>query len=221
MSLPLLRSRIARSAIRTGGAVLAVVLGARVSVRLPGAAVPVTGQTLGVVLAGGLHGPGQGFVAMLVYLGAGACGLPVFAPGSRGLPALRGPGGGYLAAFPLAAALTGHIYGPAARQPGSGLAAGQPVRTGRNIALKNSLLLWLRDNDLIHAALATGLGHTVILAAGVAWLAYQPSASENKAATPPGLRAALRKGLFPLLPGAVAKSLLAALILTKLVPRNA
>ena len=83
---------------------LFVALLARLS--LPLSPVPITGQTLGVLLAGALLGPRIGAGALGLYLVEGALGLPVFAKGG-GLGYLRGPTGGSLFAFPLAAYLAG------------------------------------------------------------------------------------------------------------------
>jgi biotin transport system substrate-specific component len=50
----------------------------------------------------------DGAIAMIVYLAAGAIGLPVFAPiGAPGIARLFGPTGGYLIAYPIAAAVAG------------------------------------------------------------------------------------------------------------------
>ena len=79
------------------GAALLVALLAQLTV--PMWPVPVTGQTLGVLLAGGLLGFRRGVWALVVYLGAGTCGLPVFAGGTAGLVVFAGPTGGYLIGF--------------------------------------------------------------------------------------------------------------------------
>lgn len=80
---------------------------AYVRVPLPFTPVPITGQTLGVMLSGGLLGPWIGLLSQALYLLLGAIGLPVFAGGHGGLGVLFGPTGGYLWSYPLAAALTG------------------------------------------------------------------------------------------------------------------
>jgi biotin transport system substrate-specific component len=74
-----------------------------------GSAVPVTLQTLGVMLAGLVLGARLGALAVLVYLAIGAVGVPVFAGGAAGLAPFAGPTGGYLIAFPLGAFVTGLI----------------------------------------------------------------------------------------------------------------
>jgi biotin transport system substrate-specific component len=89
---------------------LAVALAAQASVPLPGTPVPMTLQPLAVLIVGGLLGPRYGALSMVMYLALGAAGLPVFTPG--GLPGaarLFGPTGGYLIAYPFAAALVGWV----------------------------------------------------------------------------------------------------------------
>jgi len=85
---------------------------AQVSVPLPGTPVPFTLQPLAVLLVGGLLGPSLGAASLVLYLGLGAAGLPVFSPiGLPGIARLIGPTGGYLLAFPVAAAVTGRLVG--------------------------------------------------------------------------------------------------------------
>jgi len=82
-------------------------LAAQLAVRLPYTPVPVTMQTLFVLLAGIVLGPRDGFYAMIAYIGIGVAGAPVFAGMTFGPAILFGPTGGYLLAFPAAALLTG------------------------------------------------------------------------------------------------------------------
>ena len=84
-----------------------IALGARVDVAVPGSPVPQSLQTLAVLAAGLALGPRWGLATGLVYLAAGALGLPVFAGGASGLAALTGPTAGYLVGFSLAALLVG------------------------------------------------------------------------------------------------------------------
>ena len=69
--------------------------------------VPITAQTLVVLLIGLSFGPQLSFLTLSLYLFQGAIGLPVFAGGAGGLPALFGPTGGYLFGFVAAATLLG------------------------------------------------------------------------------------------------------------------
>jgi biotin transport system substrate-specific component len=71
--------------------------------------VPITLQTLGVMLAGMVLGPGRGGAAVGLYVLAGLAGLPVFSGFRSGLGVLAGPSAGYLIAFPFAAMLAGYL----------------------------------------------------------------------------------------------------------------
>lgn len=71
--------------------------------------VPITLQTFAVLLSGAVLGMRRGFLAALLYLSAGAAGLPVFSGGAAGLAVLAGPSAGYLVGFPLAAGACGFI----------------------------------------------------------------------------------------------------------------
>ncbi|MCL4545468.1 MAG: biotin transporter BioY [Chloroflexi bacterium] len=89
---------------------------ARISIPLPFTPVPITGQTLGVLLTGALLGSRRGALALLCYLGEGLAGLPVFAGGTSawslgalGLPVIIGPTCMYTLYFPVAAAVTGWL----------------------------------------------------------------------------------------------------------------
>jgi biotin transporter BioY len=70
--------------------------------------VPITGQTLGVLLVGMLLGGRKGAGSLLLYLAQGAAGLPFFSAGGGPLR-LLGPTGGYLVGFVLAAFLVGSL----------------------------------------------------------------------------------------------------------------
>jgi biotin transport system substrate-specific component len=88
----------------------ALALASQLAVPLPGTPVPLTLQPFVVVLAGLLLGPIDAAAAMVLYLMAGAAGLPVFAPmGPPGLARLLSATGGYLLAYPLAAATAGWL----------------------------------------------------------------------------------------------------------------
>lgn len=80
---------------------------AQISIPLPLSPVPVTGQMLGVFLAGALLGSRLGTISVLTYVLLGTVGLPVFAQGRGGPAVLLGPSGGYLAGFVLGTFLLG------------------------------------------------------------------------------------------------------------------
>ena len=79
------------------------------------AGVPITLQTLAVMLAGCVLGPLRGFSAVALYLALGAVGLPVFAEHSSGIGVFTGISGGYLLSFPVAALLGGFLVKYVAR----------------------------------------------------------------------------------------------------------
>jgi len=97
-----------------GAVVLAsglVALCAHIAVPLGFTPIPVTMQTFAVLLLGLLFGPGAAFFCLALYLVEGVVGLPVFTPhGPGGLAQLLGPSGGYLLAYPFAAALASVLY---------------------------------------------------------------------------------------------------------------
>jgi len=86
---------------------LATAIAAQVAFPVPWSPVPMTGQTFAVLLSGALLGPRRAFLAQALSLLEGAAGLPFFAGGVGGAIKFAGPTGGYLLAFPFAAALVG------------------------------------------------------------------------------------------------------------------
>jgi biotin transport system substrate-specific component len=101
-----LLSRVYNSALVLGTSWL-IAAGAWISIHLPFSPVPVTLQTLVVLLAGLLLGKNLAAASVLAYLVQGAAGLPFFAGGRSGLAALLGPTGGYLFGFLAAAYVVG------------------------------------------------------------------------------------------------------------------
>lgn len=91
------------------GGSLFIALSAQIVFRLPFSPVPITGQTLSVLLVGALLGSRRGMLSLLAYLAEGAAGLPVFSGGGAGLIWFLGPTGGYLLAFVPAAFVTGWL----------------------------------------------------------------------------------------------------------------
>lgn len=82
---------------------------AQAEIRLPWTPVPVSGQTFAVLLSGVVLGSRRAFLAQMLYLLEGACGLPFFSGGAAGFAVLAGPTGGYLVGFPFAALVTGAL----------------------------------------------------------------------------------------------------------------
>ena len=124
--------------IALGTALMA--LSAKVNLPLP--YVPMTLQTLVVLMIGAAYGWRLGSATMIAYLAEGAMGLPVFAGPVGGVAPLVGPTAGYLFGFIAAAIVTGWL---AERS-------------------------WDRSVVLLFAAMA--VGHVVILATGFGWLAF-------------------------------------------------
>lgn len=86
---------------------------AQLEVKLPFTPVPVTGQTLGVLVVGASLGVGLGVVSMALYLAQGALGLPFFSGGDAGASFLgfAAVTGGYLWGFLASAATVGWLAG--------------------------------------------------------------------------------------------------------------
>jgi biotin transport system substrate-specific component len=105
------RSRVAwRVLLAFAGSWLVAAL-AQIEIKLPFTPVPITGQTLGVLLVGASLGSGLGAVSLALYLAQGAVGLPFFSGGDSGLEFLRlsAATGGYLWGFIASAAVVGAL----------------------------------------------------------------------------------------------------------------
>jgi biotin transport system substrate-specific component len=171
-------------ACAVGGSLLVAGL-AQISFRLPFTPVPITGQTLGVLLVGAAYGPALGAATLVLYLVWGLVGLPVFAPNAdgshdTGLQVLRATSatGGYLIGFVAAAALTGWLS-----------------RRGWDRSVRSSIGGML-------------LGSIVIYVVGVPWLYHAlPSTIDGNPVT---LDTALSFGLYPFIIGDTLKLLVAA-----------
>jgi len=124
-------------------AALTAALGLFPPLMLPVIGVPVTAQTMGVMLAGALAGSRRGGLALLLFVVLVAIGLPLLAGGRGGLGVFLGPSGGFVLAFPIAAFATGWLI---ERRPGM---PGLPV--------------------IIGSMAAGGIG--VIYLVGIPWLA--------------------------------------------------
>jgi biotin transport system substrate-specific component len=156
------------------GAGLVAALGLPGQIAVLGNQVPITLQTLGVMLVGSLLGARKGAVSMLLFLGLVAAGLPLLAGGRGGLGVFAAPSAGYLLAWPLAAWVIGRIV--AAGRGGyrwpRGLTAnlvggvavvyalGIPVqawRTGLPLAETSVLAMGFVPGDIVKAVLATAV----------------------------------------------------------------
>jgi biotin transport system substrate-specific component len=138
-----------RSAVLIAIGTLLLALSAKLNIPLP--LVPMTLQTLVVLLIGAAYGARLGAVTLLAYLAEGALGLPVFAGPVGGLAPLVGPTAGYLAGFVAAAVVVGGF-----------------AERG-----------W--DRSVVALFVAMALGHIVILGFGFAWLAFGVGLGVGKA----------------------------------------
>jgi biotin transport system substrate-specific component len=82
-------------------------VGAYIKIPVPVSPVPITLQTLFILLAGAMLGARWGTISVIVYLLLGIAGLPVFSGGSSGLGMFFGPTGGYLLGFVFGAFVIG------------------------------------------------------------------------------------------------------------------
>ncbi len=71
--------------------------------------VPITAQSLGIMLCGTVLGARRGALAVLLFLALVAAGLPLLSGGRGGIGVFAGPSVGYLIGFPIAAFVTGWL----------------------------------------------------------------------------------------------------------------
>jgi len=97
-----------RDAVLVLAGALFMVLMAQISIPVPPSPVPITGQTLGVVVCGAALGANRGVLAMLLYVAMGLV-LPVYADGASGPDVIWGATGGYLIGFIIATYAVGYL----------------------------------------------------------------------------------------------------------------
>jgi biotin transport system substrate-specific component len=100
------RTLVLDAVLVVAGAALVTVLA---QVVIPLQPVPITGQTLAVLLVGSTLGSVRGALSMVLYAALGLIGLPVYSDGSHGASVLFGVTGGYIIGFILSAALVGWL----------------------------------------------------------------------------------------------------------------
>ncbi|HEX5468056.1 MAG TPA: biotin transporter BioY [Gaiellaceae bacterium] len=84
-----------------------VALAAQIEIHLGFTPVPISGQTFAVLLVGASLGGLLGTASLVLYLGVGLIGAPVFSGGEGGWEWIQGATGGYLVGFAVAAAVAG------------------------------------------------------------------------------------------------------------------
>lgn len=134
------------------GFALFTALMAQISIPLGFTPVPITGQTLAVLLSGAALGSRLGPLSQAVYWGMGAVGLPFYAGATRGWDVATGATAGYLVGFVVAAWVVGRL---AERR---------------------------QDRDLFTAIPAFLFGSVIIHLFGVPWLAHILDVSWTRAA---------------------------------------
>lgn len=90
-------------------AAIVAALAAFPPITLPLAGVPITAQTLGVMLAGGIIGAVRGGLAIVLFLFLVAVGLPLLPGGRGGFGVFLGPTGGFLIGWVAAAFAIGYM----------------------------------------------------------------------------------------------------------------
>ena len=139
---PQVRSmRIAREITLIAGFALFTAALAQVRIPLGFTPVPVTGQTLAVLLAGASLGAWRGAGSQLLYWLLGMVGLPFYSNGTGGWSVATGPTMGYLVGFIVAAAVVGR------------------------------LAEYRHDRRVLTSIAAMTMGSMIIYAFGAAWLA--------------------------------------------------
>jgi biotin transport system substrate-specific component len=163
-------------------AAVTAALGLLPPLMLPLLGVPITAQSMGPMLAGGILGARRGGLAMALFILLVALGFPVLAGGRGGLGILLGPGGGFLLAYPAAGFAVGwlcaHVPRPLQFFPalgcillgGIGLLylAGIPwIAAVAGIALSKAAIgsAWFLPWDLVKAVVAASVAVTVRRAA--------------------------------------------------------
>lgn len=117
-------------------------------VYIPLVPVPITGQSLGVLVVGAAFGSRRAIVTTLLYLAIGALGMPVFAEASSGLAVLTGATGGYLFGMVAASWVMGKL---------------SEMKQDRSVS--KALVLFT-------------IGHLIIFAGGIAWLSQLMSVEQ-------------------------------------------
>ena len=103
------RSTALSNAVLVVSGVLGLAALAQIAIPVPGSPVPVTGQTLGVLILGTTYGSTLGVTTFAMYILAGIAGAPVFANSGHGLDRIVGATGGYLIGMLVATFVLGQL----------------------------------------------------------------------------------------------------------------
>ena len=107
------RSTVLTQGLFVMAGVAFIALLAQIAIPVPGSPVPVTGQTLAVLLIGTTYGARLGVLTFATYLLAGVAGAPIFAPSAtsanHGIDRLLGATGGYLVGMLVASLVLGYL----------------------------------------------------------------------------------------------------------------
>jgi biotin transport system substrate-specific component len=103
------RSTALSNAVLVVSGVLGLAALAQIAIPVPGSPVPVTGQTLGVLILGTAYGSTLGVTTFAIYILAGVAGAPVFANSGHGLDRIVGATGGYLIGMLVATFVLGQL----------------------------------------------------------------------------------------------------------------
>lgn len=182
------RRRAFRAAAGVLTFTLLTALGAQIVIPVPGSPVPITLQTLFVLLAGVTLGPRLGLASMALYVLLGSAGVPVFAAAVWKQGVFFGPTGGYLIGFVLAQPVMGRLARQRFGNPPETKSGSPPDRTG------------FLSSHWPGVLLAVIAGNFVIFGTGLIWLGLWTGAN---------LAATLAMGLWPFVAGIVFKSGLA------------
>jgi biotin transport system substrate-specific component len=187
-------SRAAYAVVVTVAGSLVVAGLAQISIKLSFTPVPITGQTLGVLLVGASLGPMLGGASILLYIAEGAIGLPFFAGGASGWHGLFAPSAAFASA--------GYLWGFVA----AAFVVGWLARRGWDRSLRSSIGAML-------------VGEVILYVAGLLWLAAAINVPVVGGAFgckfPASLAGcdSLQLGLYPFLVGDLLKLLIAAGVL--------
>ena len=172
------RSTVATVLAVVGFAALTA-MAAQIAIPLPFTPVPITGQTLVVLLSGAALGSRAGASSQMLYVLVGAVGAPIYAEGAGGWEAATGATAGYLVGFVAAAYVVGLL---AERKQDRTFASSLPAFLLGSVIIYAIGITWLMRFLEVDFAVALGLGFApfvvgdlikLLIAAGATPLAWR------------------------------------------------